>query len=257
MTVLLVPLRQSASLFFIGSNRINLFWAHYSSLSPWMCCTLWSIVIPRIVFGAPLKKFSCLRLILALYNSIGPFKIFDKVMLRLLCICYKQNCYLMNWLLLAGLSLLKTSISMCFVIRGEFKDLVGNLMTKAELLSYANLHSHLLTHKFYTKPPFNPWIQAHLCCLSHHYCQCLLLTLPYLNIAPILVITGVILVATVVPPAIATTTKIGLTGFHSSTLADWRQSNYQQNRHSSGSGQWSSYRFFKQNVKCQLCIACC
>jgi hypothetical protein len=36
-------------------------------------------------------------------------------MLRLLYTCNKQNHYLMNWLLLASLSLLKTSISMCFM----------------------------------------------------------------------------------------------------------------------------------------------
>jgi len=114
-----------------------------------------------------------------------------------------------------------------------------------------------LPMNFYTKPPSKPWIQAHLHCLSHHYCQCLLFTLPYLNIALILVVAGAILVATSIPPAIATTTKTGLTGFRSSTFADWRQSNYQQNIHSSRSGQWSSHRFFKQNVKCQLCIACC
>jgi hypothetical protein len=36
-------------------------------------------------------------------------------------------------------------------IRGEFKDLVTSLITKAEPLSYANLHSHLLTHEFLHK----------------------------------------------------------------------------------------------------------
>lgn len=34
---------------------------------------------------------------------------------------------------------------------GEFKYLVTNLVTKAESLSYANLHSHLLTHEFLHK----------------------------------------------------------------------------------------------------------
>jgi hypothetical protein len=42
-------------------------------------------------------------------------------------------------------------LSMCFVVRGEFKELVASLMTKAELFSYANLHSHFLTHKFLHK----------------------------------------------------------------------------------------------------------
>ena len=36
-------------------------------------------------------------------------------------------------------------------LRGEFKDLVTSLITKTEPLSYANLHSHLLTHEFLHK----------------------------------------------------------------------------------------------------------
>jgi len=32
-------------------------------------------------------------------------------------------------------------------LHGEFKDLVTSLVTKAESLSYAGLHSHLLMHK--------------------------------------------------------------------------------------------------------------
>jgi hypothetical protein len=36
-------------------------------------------------------------------------------------------------------------------LRGEFKDLVTSLITKAEHLSYADLHSHLLTHEFLHK----------------------------------------------------------------------------------------------------------
>jgi hypothetical protein len=36
-------------------------------------------------------------------------------------------------------------------LRGEFKDLITNLITKAEPLSYADLHSHLLTHEFIHK----------------------------------------------------------------------------------------------------------
>jgi len=36
-------------------------------------------------------------------------------------------------------------------LRGEFKDLVTNLVTKAEPLSYADLHSNLLTHEFIHK----------------------------------------------------------------------------------------------------------
>jgi len=36
-------------------------------------------------------------------------------------------------------------------LRGEFKDLVTSLVTKAEPLSYTDLHSHLLTHEFLHK----------------------------------------------------------------------------------------------------------
>jgi hypothetical protein len=36
-------------------------------------------------------------------------------------------------------------------LRGEFKDLVTSLITKAEPLSYADLHNHLLTHEFLHK----------------------------------------------------------------------------------------------------------
>jgi hypothetical protein len=39
-------------------------------------------------------------------------------------------------------------------LRGEFKDLVTSLVTKAESLSYTDLHSHLLTHEFLHKTSF-------------------------------------------------------------------------------------------------------
>jgi hypothetical protein len=40
-------------------------------------------------------------------------------------------------------------------LRGDFKDFVTSLITKAEWLSYANLHSHLLTHEFLHKNSFH------------------------------------------------------------------------------------------------------
>ena len=43
-------------------------------------------------------------------------------------------------------------------LRGEFKDLVTSLITKAELLSYANLHNHLLTHEFMHKNSFHSMV---------------------------------------------------------------------------------------------------
>jgi hypothetical protein len=36
-------------------------------------------------------------------------------------------------------------------LHGEFKDLVTSLVTKAESLSYAGIHSHLLTYEFLHK----------------------------------------------------------------------------------------------------------
>jgi len=40
-------------------------------------------------------------------------------------------------------------------LRGEFKDLVTSLLTKAKLLSYADLHNPLLTHEFLHKNSFH------------------------------------------------------------------------------------------------------
>ena len=45
-------------------------------------------------------------------------------------------------------------------LRGEFKDLVTSLITKAESLSYADLHSHLLTHEFLHKNSFHSMAAA-------------------------------------------------------------------------------------------------
>ena len=42
-------------------------------------------------------------------------------------------------------------------LRGEFKDLVTSLITKAEPLSYVDLHSHLLTHEFLPTPPISAY----------------------------------------------------------------------------------------------------
>jgi hypothetical protein len=39
-------------------------------------------------------------------------------------------------------------------LRGEFKELVTSLSTRAYPLSYVDLHSHLLTHEFLHKSSF-------------------------------------------------------------------------------------------------------
>jgi len=60
-------------------------------------------------------------------------------------------------------------------LRGKFKDLVTSLVTKAEPLSYADLHNHLLTYEFLHKtslpslaanPPLLPF--AHLAQQQHN-----------------------------------------------------------------------------------------
>jgi hypothetical protein len=45
-------------------------------------------------------------------------------------------------------------------LHGEFKDLVTSLITKAEPLSSADLHSHLLTHEFLHKNSFHSTVVA-------------------------------------------------------------------------------------------------
>jgi hypothetical protein len=52
-------------------------------------------------------------------------------------------------------------------LRGEFQDLVTNLATKTEPLSYFIVIS--LPMSFFTRPPFNPWLSTHLCCLHYLY----------------------------------------------------------------------------------------
>jgi hypothetical protein len=46
------------------------------------------------------------------------------------------------------LSLEDFNLYMFHGLHGEFKNLVTSLVTKAEPLSYADLHNHLLTHEF-------------------------------------------------------------------------------------------------------------
>jgi hypothetical protein len=47
-----------------------------------------------------------------------------------------------------------------YVFRGEFKDLVTSLITKAEPLSHVDLHNHLLTHEFLHKKSFHSIVAA-------------------------------------------------------------------------------------------------
>jgi hypothetical protein len=47
-------------------------------------------------------------------------------------------------------------------LRSDFKDLVTNLSTKADPISYTELHSHLLTHEFLHKGSLHPAVTAPL-----------------------------------------------------------------------------------------------
>jgi hypothetical protein len=108
-------------------------------------------------------------------------------------------------------------------LRGEFKDLVTNLVTKAELLSYADLNNHLLTHEFLHKTTLQS-MDGSLPLLSQPPLLTMpLLILPHLIITPILVVIGVVLMATGVPTATVTIIRtclaisyIGHTTLHSS-----------------------------------------
>ena len=81
--------------------------------------------------------------------------------------------------------------------RGEFKDLVTNLVTKVESLSYANLHNHLFTYEFL----YNTSLQS---------MDVNLPLLPMPSVPLILVVIEVILVETGIPIPTVTATKIGL-----------------------------------------------
>jgi hypothetical protein len=60
---------------------------------------------------------------------------------------------LFDELVIAGrpLSLEDFNLYIFHGLRGEFKDLVTSLVTKAEQLSYTDLYIHLLTHEFLHK----------------------------------------------------------------------------------------------------------
>jgi len=98
-----------------------------------------------------------------------------------------------------------------YVFRGlhdEFKDLVTNLATKVKLLSYADLHSHLLTYEFLHKTSLQS-IDVNLYVLPRHLYYPLLI-LPSISIALTSAVTKIILVAISITTAtvIATNTSL-------------------------------------------------
>jgi len=137
-------------------------------------------------------------------------------------------------------------------LRDEFKDLATSLITKAEPLSYADLHSHLLNHEFLHKNSFHsmaavpsplsssslpqqppllptPQFSAHHA-MSHHN------------------------------PNFSRNRGHFRGNWHphsnrstpqnrGQSATDWRPNHWQQIRRNSGAGQWSG----QQHVRCQLC----
>jgi hypothetical protein len=60
------------------------------------------------------------------------------------------------------ISLAEFNLYVFWGLRSEFKDLVTSLSTKADPISYIDLHSSLLTHKFLHKATLQPTITAPL-----------------------------------------------------------------------------------------------
>jgi len=85
--LLMVLLFRLILFFFIRSSMINLFSVHCFLLFQWMYCILLSIAKPRNVFGVLLTKPSFPCLIHVLYNLMGLYKIFVRVMIQSLYIC--------------------------------------------------------------------------------------------------------------------------------------------------------------------------
>jgi hypothetical protein len=73
------------------------------------------------------------------------------------------------------LSLEDFNLYIFYGLRGEFKDLVTSLVTKAEPLSYLTFIVIFLLMSFCIRLPFHPWLQIHLCCPHHLFCPLLIL----------------------------------------------------------------------------------
>ena len=93
-------------------------------------------------------------------------------------------------------------------LHSEFKDLVTSLVTKAKLLSYVDLHNHLLTYEFLHKSSL-PDMAANSPLLPTPSC-CPLLTLPNINTGLILAVTEDIHAATGTPTTIGIIANTGL-----------------------------------------------
>jgi len=137
-------------------------------------------------------------------------------------------------------------------LRGEFKDLVISLITKAELLSYADLHNHLLTHEFLHKNSFHFMAAApSLLSSSSLPQQPPLLPTPQFSAHHVMSHHS---------PNFSRNRGRSRGNWHphsnhstpqnkGHSVADWRPNHWQQTRCNSNAGQWSG----QQHVRCQLC----
>jgi hypothetical protein len=136
---------------------------------------------------------------------MGLFKIFGKEMLRLLHTYSMPSHYLMNWLLLADPSLLKTSTSIYFVAfvvsLKTWKLISRPRQNRCHMWTFTTIS---LLMSFYISLFFPPWLQIHLYC-PHHLC-CPLLILLSSRPAPILAVIEFVPAAA----GVLTTTMIGL-----------------------------------------------
>jgi hypothetical protein len=112
--------------------------------------------------------------IIQLYGSFQNLRQGDS----LVSIYMQQAKSLYDELAAAGypMSLEDFNLYMFHGLRREFKHLVTSFITKTELLSYDDLHNHLLTHEFLYKNSLHsmmspPLCCLHLCCRNHHCCK--------------------------------------------------------------------------------------
>jgi hypothetical protein len=92
---------------------------------------------------------TCNSRIMQLHGSLQDLRQGDKSVTQ----CMQKAKVLFDELATGGqpVSLKDFNLYMFRGLRGEFKDLVTSVVTKAKPLLYADLHSHLLTHKFLHK----------------------------------------------------------------------------------------------------------
>jgi hypothetical protein len=210
LTILLVLLWQSTHIFFVGSNIINLL-----ILSVLLSCL--SMDVLHLVVNCHISHCVWRTLEKALVSPSnshimqlhGSFQVLRQGDASV-AMYMQQEKSLFDELTVADrpLSLENFNLYMFHGFHDEFKDLVTNLVTKAEPLSYTDLYNHLFTYEFLhntslqsmnvnshllPQPPLPPTTSVHL------------------STTPISIVIEVVLVATDILIATVTATKIGLT----------------------------------------------